>query len=1066
MLLIVLFFGSIFGNANATIVNNKKITNIAENDYIDVEFFDTRTEKFNNIKLEDNQDIETLSVNYNENINILENGLADIEVLMGTSSYKLADLYKRSLTDSEDNSIILTSKKEHFQKSISMEHFASLGVSSELSISEANFNEKPGLFEADFKGKGSLQVLDTNEDVWKVAFGPSMNNEQSITEFYGMIIGYAKMLLESFEGEQVFKRTWTTEINLPSKATLLNLNELDGLSWKRDFSGGTYVASSVSVSSEKTIIVEDLLFVTEEDGINPFTTLSKYKKFEIKYQLLGGSYNKPKSSNEIFKSESFTDPMLTTSSESFQAGDTFEYENDYFHAAITVNIEGNVEYHLDFDRSWVKPSFTASIDITSEFTASYAYDSDWELICSEFRIYTTVFSVGPVPVEVSFHLLPEYRLEFDAGATLTFNFSGNANGWIKAGIKYSWENGIEPIWTQSLNSGYSGPDLTGEAWVHARGSLSFRFNARFYEIVGFSARSVVYVDAIARLIYDGGWDFKWSLDVGFDLYVLATIGIPGIWEQTWDWKIHNCTIAHYGNADGDDDDPPSTKSISFGPFVWKTDHDQNRQEPCFGRHFFISFNAEDNSDGEKIPSGVKNIEYKFYNDYGDFWNCDGTLNPLEVGWFKVSDDVVGHYVDINLKFRSIDNANNREEWYGDESDELTYNWLNFDLVAPTTTMTINGDKEKISNNEYIITKDTSLHFQGNDGNWNNGCNIWLEIKKPGESSPVYYLYDDDFEYDFSSSEIGTYEITYYGSDALFNLEDKRTITFRVLDTLDPPSVSIDVPKNSLYLNGVEYAIQLSKPWIWGKLTIEGSARSDNGVNCLEISIDGYDRHLEDNSNCPSTLSTSWLWNDKTDFRFEDHTVGFLATDKFGLENYRYKDVLYFNYFGGPPSASLTGEFQNNTGLGDIWGFYASLDLNPEEVNLLRDIQQNISESQIEDDSVDIKLFCSYEFNFGDGESRREEKMMSDINPENCYVFHLFRGGRNNEEVTVDIKTMIRIGEDEYVIFENSSSFNKVKIRNKEINYKPLLPLLKQRILKIFETLKLDETLRKVLERFY
>jgi hypothetical protein len=245
-------------------------------------------------------DIQVLSIYYNEDIYIHHNKQSNMELIIDIPASPLQDMYKEmygvSNTDEIDvmyslpesayvnepnTALSITTTKNDFFKTITEEHLYSLGVIATPTYAAMIPKTRNNTFQLITKADAQISLLDLNEKTYSLGFGPyALETSTYFFEYQLSIIGYAKLMLQSIPGEQVFKRSWTTTIHFPSSTALINKDTLPQKQWFIDFSDGTYLTAFIENITESSFVLKEVLVVSESDKLLP-QPLQGYKTFDI-----------------------------------------------------------------------------------------------------------------------------------------------------------------------------------------------------------------------------------------------------------------------------------------------------------------------------------------------------------------------------------------------------------------------------------------------------------------------------------------------------------------------------------------------------------------------------------------------------------------------------------------------------------------------------------------------------------------------------------------------------------------------------------------------------------------
>jgi hypothetical protein len=665
------------------------------------------------------------------------------------------------------------------------------------------------------EGNANLQVTDLVDDVWKVTMGSSTNQKtSSFFQFISSVIGYTKLLLESLPNEQIFKRSWNTKILLPETATLLNSEELNGKSWRLDYGYGTFLESTLTISDDSEIILNEIIVVTETSDINP-TAVGSYKSFEIEYLL--------PDSPTSYDTDNSSPPAASLSWEDDIFNWDESYDDTWSEGPVSVNIHiqmnADVTIHLDTEKTWVKPTFHAEGSFDIIFSAEYVYDPDPLQIF--YRDWWIDIQLGYVPVIIHVEVSIELRFLFEAEGEVIVNTGFQADAWFKAGAEvkfdlWKWKFNWDEIWDHDFTTSYTEPTVTHSARIFIRPSICFPIKAKVYGIFGPVVTPELYLEGVLKYTNELFWYFK----IGFCISAGVCLGIPYVWDECWEWKIDDWTIRDFGSTTpSKDTQPPHTTLLMFSPPMYPVG-----SEWCTGKYLFFFFQAIDKGD---VPSGVDYTKFKVaendwmnYN-YPDLWLAELTADP-------------GYY-NYGINWYSVDN-------FGHQESTHTY-IVNVELVPPNSEITV-GDPH---HDDHVIAEETPITLEAEDVDEANnfpgtGWKIWFRLWHEGDGWTDWYNGDANTPvvFYFTQQAIGNCIVEWCAMDGVWNVEDVHSQGFVVEgDNQKPnkPSTPSGPTKGNI---GLPYTYETSATdpdghdiqygWDWNGEDIvdEGSELKKNG----------------------------------------------------------------------------------------------------------------------------------------------------------------------------------------------------------------------------------------------
>jgi hypothetical protein len=719
---------------------------------------------------------EELSIEYNENINILKNGKAKVDISIGVPQSKLADNYRDMLgvatnpkageaipiPESEalekEDTTILPVGKEGFQNSVFQEQWYSLGLITEIESSMMIPWGDDDQCRVDIEGNADLQVKELTDDKWTVNIGLFSEKDMEYkNRFISSVIGYTKLMLKSLEGEQIFKRSWSSSIILPDEATLLNKEEIDGLNWKLDFGSGTFMQATLTIKNS-VISIYEILVITENDKVNPIPT-GRYKSFEIEYFL--------PNSPIIYDNDNLTPPISSLSWED----DIFNWETSYDetwsdsgnHVTVDFHIgfSADVTVHLDTEQAWVKPEFHTEGSFDIVFSESYTYEPDpYQIFYKDWLID---IQLGPIPVVIHVEAAVELRFLFEAEASLEAHASFDADAWFKAGAKYSLWDGFNTIWESNFEKNIDEPTVNGSARLKIRPSICFPIKAKVYGLFGPVVTPELYLEGFLKYTDELFWYFK----IGFCVNVGVCVGIPYLWDESWEWNVADWTIYETGSTTPSKDTlPPETTLIMYSPPMYHL----GGNDWITGRYLFFWFQAIDNG---YVPSGIDYTKFKVSNNnwlnynYPDIWRAE-------------IDEAPGYY-NYDIKWYSAD--------YFDQQ-ETTHTYTVMAELHPPNSDIIVGDPHEAN---HVIANVTPITLQAQDDL--TGWKIWFRIWHEGDGWSEWYNGDKNtpVSFKFTEAAVGNCKVEWCAVDGVWNFEDVQSKTFLV--SKSPSKPHSPTPKN-------------------------------------------------------------------------------------------------------------------------------------------------------------------------------------------------------------------------------------------------------------------------------
>jgi len=523
-----------------------------------------------------------LLVTMQENLKVLENGSSELSLFINVPPSPLAEMYRRflgapsnasceeivpipeSVPLSNDTNLMLPVRKE-FYKSMEQQQQSSFGI--EATIFDSSMMPRSNLdeFRLWLSAEASLPIADVtsigSSDEWKMAFGPKDENATASSIFTN--IQLVQMMLASLPGEQVYECLWTTRIELPPSAVILDTAEFSRLYWVMDLGGGTCVSSFVTLEGAGTIVLNERTIVTEGEtrGTSESSSyaLSRYRVFDIEFLLPHSSPLQIVSQNATCVgdwSRDWTQSWTRTESYDFPLIGPLEAS---LTATANLTLSGHIAWDFDwwrglsFFESWMQVETSLELGFFVGAVGSYAQQWSHTFFTLEQRYWFWVPAfLFPVLVWVD--------LRFDATGTLAVTAFGKIGisagakvaSKFKAGVRWTRESGWReikdsPNWTQE----YTEPTIVAEAGASLRAGLNCRLSFLFYDVAGPFVEFEPYATATAACRYvppagpEGSWEiaanFRVAAGATFAGWIKTLIGLRD-WAVTlldrklWSWS--------------------------------------------------------------------------------------------------------------------------------------------------------------------------------------------------------------------------------------------------------------------------------------------------------------------------------------------------------------------------------------------------------------------------------------------------------------------------------------------------------------------------------------------------
>jgi len=520
-----------------------------------------------------------------ENVNILENGSSRLTLLIDVPPSPLAEMYRKSLgaSPSLHGEIITPDNKiekvaigenvtenvmhvgEEFYNSIEQEQLCLLGFAAKIFESKVLGGDDGG-FRISLSANAVPHVVNTTKfdqgERWEIVVGPVNDNASSrVAGFVSTKIAFIHQMLESLAGEQIYESFWSTKIELPNGAKLLNGEELDGQNWTIDFGGGTYIRASISLENESTIILNERTVATEQNNIampeNLDEAFKGFKTFKIKYSLSSSMPTKSTISSIEEADGNNNDwsrdwKLLLFQTRSFSLD--FHYENEdgplktSLDASLIITPTLELQGHIAWDpnnlfEAWIEISPSIKVDFSASATGAITHDFLGENGLKLFKWETSYFFwVGWVPVWTDLQFDATCHLEFTAEGVLTITAGVEIGGSLKIG--FVWKDGnLELINEPHYYFDNWGPIFDGQFVISIKPSIEFKVELLFYKLGGPFFVFEPYILVKIRP-FDDNWEFIPSIRIaaGIEFSDWLKEFLPKDWTTRWEKEIFNKPI--------------------------------------------------------------------------------------------------------------------------------------------------------------------------------------------------------------------------------------------------------------------------------------------------------------------------------------------------------------------------------------------------------------------------------------------------------------------------------------------------------------------------------------------
>jgi len=535
----------------------------------------------------------------NKNVTVLEDGTASVETWLNVSDSELGQAYRNllggnnltsnqprpipefrkvpyNITWSENVTVVREFNsseiwlpiEDDFLRSIADEAKDQLGLGLEILDSYMMDDPRTQEFKIWMGGHASLQITNVTSVAdkykWEILIGPVDENASAVAgSMLAIKIYHIEELLGSFNRTQEFEGTYTTTINLPAEAVLLEPENLDRLFWSIDLGNGTFVEASVSLPDSSTIVLNETLVVTmqnrtmsldrfvESYGSIGFKTLRiNITMPTIPYGTI--RYEIPDWSKSWEKKWHWT--ILNTKADVSLGGQNLGAKinlttNFGLSGYAGLGIKGK-KLKIDYmwSEAWLRPEI--NVNIEAKAWAGVSWSKSWQLniyaIYVRHIIDTSIFGI---PFWTDLNFTAGLRFEVNATGWAVASYTANYTGSVKAGVRWQSDTGFIKIWDPQTDTDKS-KSIDIEASIVASARLIGRLELLFYSVAGPFGELELY--ALAQFTYIDMYNTQWTIRVGLQARAGLTINIKykvlgktrefhkewtwetwELWEKTW-----------------------------------------------------------------------------------------------------------------------------------------------------------------------------------------------------------------------------------------------------------------------------------------------------------------------------------------------------------------------------------------------------------------------------------------------------------------------------------------------------------------------------------------------------
>ena len=795
----IVFLGSSFFGATATKVDNNKLTKEIENNEIekilsiDSDALSKGQSELKTLEIKDINNLEKIEIEFNEDVNILEDGTLHLFITMDILSKKLVDLYKDSFgipedatdidseipeettrivtMESEDGTIkeneVVQAVREPFFEGVAEEQKFLYGfIVTECFNSRLFSEDLENSLQISVEAKAFPYVTDSTEEGEEKQIAISSSPSDVVSYFISSQMELANVMLRSFDGDQMYKKSVNMNINLPEDASFINVD-----TDQRRLSLGTagYQANIVEASNSKIEMTENWL-VVECQSVPQDRIVDELFNFE--YSII-------------------TDTKTKTSGLLGEGYDTSALNDDPWEWSMNWDI-----VHLEDPNG--NPSYSIDVDLYLTLTGTLHCDLGAQCIWARFDVlaglevdvqidgaWSHTFPIlgystfsgdkygwrGLQTYAVVVTVTPTAEVTVDVGGSLHVNINPEANFWIKAGgdldIVWDWN----PFRYKTIfDYGYGGTfDYTYElsAYAKIRPSIGFAISLTVFGIIGPRITPTLFLEG--EIGYDSSQGAYWKAVLGFDLIV----GIQ-FTALYWDWPhpVYSCEIYRWEGSWAPTDSTPPETTAYMGP--WRNGY--------WGPLGILWFEAVDpGANGNSIS------ETKF--------RIPQASDP---SWRTFNNDmtyiVVTGIPDYTVQWYSKDSAGNQES--------TKTGAIQADIYKPVGSIAFDGPNEENGDNEWTIEQDdTTVMLRGEDESTRStDARCWLQGEHVDSGTVTEWsitsYHSGLYGFDVTFADPGDWIITFVVEDGVWNVR-VYTLTFHVTGDA-PPDTTPPTPNPSTW----------------------------------------------------------------------------------------------------------------------------------------------------------------------------------------------------------------------------------------------------------------------------
>jgi hypothetical protein len=791
----MLVIGTSFSSA-IEINNEKEINNEEENK---VYFLNSENVKsdifFDGIKTtlisqqNENQNAENINLDIKEDINIKNDGSAELDITMELSSKKLIDLYKESLGVTSDLTEVDMEIPEQTNRQIFLEK-------DDGTIQEQEFVEpvRERFFDGIIEEQKFLYGVHITEFISSRIYSSNLNNElfinvkadalpyitniadnvitiqsapkQTTNTFIIEQMELSKVMIQSFSGNQVYTKNVDININLPKNAEIKNFEnngkffDFGSASFSTDLT--TKTASEIGFSEEWNIFEGEK--ITKENEINNLFSFNY--EVESTKELLDFS-----NFNYDFDMSTFNDEPWSWSTnwdlitlEDNEGDLTYLIDVDLY-----LTLSGSL--HVDLGKSKIYAQFGITAGLEVDVTISGQYTDTFNLL-GGMQISGDQYSWrGCQALAVTVHVEPEAQIYVSVQGSVYIHFNPEANFNLKAGgdldFQWAWPPvHFKPIFDFTTGGSLGDPTIQLSCSATVKPSLGFALSLLVFEIIGPRITPTIYFEG--QIGWDSNDGAYWKGELGFDLFV--GIQFTRFLHYNWPDPVYNTPLKTWKGTFNPVDNSPPTTTLYMGPEV----------NGYVGPLAFFWFKAKDDGpEGE----GISETKFKIPEATDNSWHTfDYLLTHL----------IISNVENYNVKYYSTDISGNQEN--------TKTKSVQADLTRPDLGLDFDGEYNKINDNRYEILKSsTKVYLLGKEvGTRKTNVRVWYKATHESgyETEWKYtdfYTGSKWYGWELTFGDLGRWTVEWVAEDGVWNVRSHE-LTLDVKDTFIPPSIELEAPR--------------------------------------------------------------------------------------------------------------------------------------------------------------------------------------------------------------------------------------------------------------------------------